>query len=147
FVVLAEVEIEEITDEARFRALVPDWASLWARDLRATPFQHPAWLLPWWTHCGGGALAVYAAWRGFRLVGLLPMFVHDGRLFPVGIGISDYHDVLLEPGTDPAPFLARLRRPAELRELRPDSPLGPLGAGPEMSVCPILALPARLPAK
>jgi CelD/BcsL family acetyltransferase involved in cellulose biosynthesis len=138
------VQIEEITDEAAFRALEPHWLALWQRDPRATPFQHPAWLLPWWAHCGGGPLAVYAGWRGERLVALLPMFVYAGRLFPVGIGISDYHDVLLEPGEDIAPLLARLRRPAELHELRPGSPLG----GDEvMSVCPYLPLPARLPGK
>jgi CelD/BcsL family acetyltransferase involved in cellulose biosynthesis len=138
------VQIEEISDEDRFRRLAPEWEALWQRDARATPFQHPAWLLSWWTHCGGGRLAVYAGRRDGVLVALLPMFHHQGRLYPVGIGISDYHDVLLAPGEDAAPLIAALARPAELHELRPDSPL----RGEEvMSVSPYLPLPARVPGK
>jgi CelD/BcsL family acetyltransferase involved in cellulose biosynthesis len=137
-------DTEEIASETRFEALAPEWAALWRRDPRATPFQHPDWLLPWWTHCGGGNLAVYAGRRHGRLVALLPMFRYRDRLLPLGIGISDYHDVLLEPGTDVAPLLARMRRPAELHELRPDSPLR--GSSP-MSVCPVLTFPPQIPSK
>lgn len=138
------MQIEEITDEARFHALAPEWEALWRRDERATPFQHPGWLLPWWTHCGGGELAVYLGRRRGGLVALLPMFRHLGRLYPVGIGISDYHDVLVEPGEDPAPLVAALRRPAELHELRLGSPLG---GDSVMSVSPLLQLPAKIPGK
>jgi CelD/BcsL family acetyltransferase involved in cellulose biosynthesis len=138
------MEVKEVTDEAAFHALAPEWAALWSRDERATPFQHPAWLLPWWTHCGGGPLAVYAGRRNGRLVALLPMFVYRDRLFPIGIGISDYHDPLLEPGEDAGALLARLRRPAELHELRPDSPVV---GGTAMSVCPVLPFPPAIPSK
>jgi CelD/BcsL family acetyltransferase involved in cellulose biosynthesis len=138
------VQIEEISDEGEFRALAPEWEALWRRDRRATPFQHPAWLLSWWSHCGGGRLAVYAGRREGTLVALLPLFRHRDRLYPVGIGISDYHDVLLAPGEEAAPLTAAIERPAELHELRPDSPLG----GEEvMSVSPYLKLPATLPGK
>ncbi len=136
------VDVEEIRSETLLKALEPEWAALWRRDPRATPFQHPDWLLAWWTHCGGGDLAVYAGRQHGRLVVLLPMFRYRDRLLPIGIGISDYHDVLLEPGADVAPLLARLRRPAELHELRPDSPLR---GGSPMSVCPVLTFPPRIP--
>jgi CelD/BcsL family acetyltransferase involved in cellulose biosynthesis len=141
---VARVQIEEITETEGFRAVAPEWEALWRRDARATPFQHPAWLLSWWTHCGGGRLAVYAGRRMGELVALLPMFRFAERLYPVGIGISDYHDALLAPGEAPEALVAALRRPAELHELRPDSPL----AGEEvMSISPFLRLPARLPGK
>jgi len=30
----------------------PEWEKLWSEDSNATPFQHPAWLLPWWHQFG-----------------------------------------------------------------------------------------------
>jgi CelD/BcsL family acetyltransferase involved in cellulose biosynthesis len=88
-------------------ALAPEWATLWARVPAATPFQAPAWLLPWWRTLGGGDLVVVAV-RDDQgcLVGLAPFFIYvDGsvrRLMPIGIGISDYLDILLDPTMEDA---------------------------------------------
>jgi CelD/BcsL family acetyltransferase involved in cellulose biosynthesis len=67
----------------------------------ATPFQSPAWLLPWWRAFHPGDLMTVAAERNNRLVGLALFYREFGhlgrRLLPVGISLSDYHDVLLDP--------------------------------------------------
>ncbi len=40
-------EIGIVNDEAALSALEPEWRELWERDPAATPFQSPAWLVPW----------------------------------------------------------------------------------------------------
>ena len=65
-------EIEELTATPELEALAPEWDALWERLPAATPFQSPAWLLPWWRHCSGGgklwalALRRTAGWRAWR---------------------------------------------------------------------------------
>jgi CelD/BcsL family acetyltransferase involved in cellulose biosynthesis len=94
---------EIITDGEAFEALAPHWWALWRNCPSATPFQTPAWLLPWWRHFSPGRLMVIAVWHHSRLVGLAPFYLEEGktrRLLPVGIALSDYLDVLLEPGCE-----------------------------------------------
>ena len=57
------LEIEEATTMAALEALRPDWTKLWLRSPAATPFQSPAWLIPWWRHFGNDELLVLAARR------------------------------------------------------------------------------------
>lgn len=38
--------------------LAPEWMSLWETDPQATPFQNPAWLIPWWHSFGEDLRAV-----------------------------------------------------------------------------------------
>src|SRR2546423_3268063 len=67
------VIVEELTTTAALESLQPEWDRLWSRSPRATPFQSPAWLLPWWRHVGCGqlmALAVHSC-ESPELVGLL----------------------------------------------------------------------------
>jgi CelD/BcsL family acetyltransferase involved in cellulose biosynthesis len=84
-----------------FEAIEPAWRELWRRARTGTPFQSPAWLIPWWRHFHPGELTTAAAWKDGRLIGLAPFYLEDGahgrRLLPVGISVSDYHDVLLDP--------------------------------------------------
>lgn len=118
--------------------LEPEWARLWARCPDATPFQHPAWLLPWARHhapgrCGAAALRVSG-----ELVGLLPVFCWEGAALLAGTGPSDRGDALLLPGfadraTD---LLAAIPKAApepfdriDLQQLAPTSPL--LGPAPD----------------
>jgi CelD/BcsL family acetyltransferase involved in cellulose biosynthesis len=90
-----------IRDAAELEALAPRWWDLWRRCPAATPFQSPAWLLPWWRTFAPGDLVAMAVERGDALVGLAPFYREDGtegcRLLPLGISVSDYHDVLLVP--------------------------------------------------
>lgn len=90
-----------IETAAELAAIEPDWWELWRRVPGATPFTAPAWLLPWWRTFSPGQLRTYAIRDGSRLLALAPMFVEDGphgrRLLPLGIGLSDIYDVLLDP--------------------------------------------------
>jgi hypothetical protein len=61
---------------ARPRMTPGEHADLWARDPRATAFQHPAWLDAWWTHLGGGErIDLEARDDAGRLIGALPAFI------------------------------------------------------------------------
>ena len=51
----------------------------WQASPSATPFQSPAWLIPWWDVFGPGVLAVHAVYAGDELVGLAPLYHERGR--------------------------------------------------------------------
>ena len=91
---------EEIRDAATLVALEPEWWQLWQRAASSTPFQSPAWLLPWWKAFAPGELCVLAGRQGDRLVALAAFYLEIGpwgrRLLPIGVSISDYHDILLD---------------------------------------------------
>jgi CelD/BcsL family acetyltransferase involved in cellulose biosynthesis len=152
----------ESADE--FAKLEPAWWDLWERSPSATPFQSPAWLIPWWTHYHPGELFAVAVRDNDRLVGLAPGYIEDGafgrRILPLGISVSDCHDVLLDPACDGAAdaLVACVAAHAarwdswELEELRPDAAALrlPLFRGAEdhiapQSTCPILPIPAGIP--
>lgn len=88
-------------DADAFERLEPEWWDLWRRCPQATPFQSPAWLIPWWRSFAPGSLFVLAARRGGKLVGLAPGYIENGdlgrRVLPVGISLSDHLDVLIDP--------------------------------------------------
>jgi CelD/BcsL family acetyltransferase involved in cellulose biosynthesis len=162
-----------ITTTEALAALEAEWSALWARCPAATPFQTPEWLLGWWRHFG-----VQPGWRLWtialrdtatgRLIGLAPLFVHPGpdgttrQLSPVGIGITDYLDALLEPawsGPGAERLLAEIAAGAaewdicDLEQLPPESPLlgarVPPGVSGEIldgKPCPVLALPGSVAA-
>ncbi|MER8424671.1 GNAT family N-acetyltransferase [Mesorhizobium sp. M1403] len=92
---------EIIDDAAGLEALGPHWWELWSRSPSATPFQSPAWLVPWWRTFAPGELATVAVWSGDDLVGLAPLYLEcqeaGARLLPLGISLSDYLDVLCLP--------------------------------------------------
>ena len=92
-----------VTDAAALAALESDWWQLFARAPAATPFSSPAWLLPWWDVFAPGALRTVAVRDDVgQLVGLAPLYLEDGlygrRLLPLGIGLSDHTDILIDPG-------------------------------------------------
>src|SRR5215475_11777724 len=93
-----------IRDPAALASEVSAWWELWRRAPQATPFQSPAWLMPWWDVFAPGQLCTIAVHEGPRLVGLAPLYLENGplglRLLPLGIGISDYCDVLLDPASE-----------------------------------------------
>jgi CelD/BcsL family acetyltransferase involved in cellulose biosynthesis len=95
--------VVETTTEGVER-LAPEWEELRTRCIGATPFQSPAWVLPWWHAFGTGELQVLTLRLGDRLVGLVPLFLQpetDGgrlRLLLIGTGNTDRLDALSEPG-------------------------------------------------
>jgi CelD/BcsL family acetyltransferase involved in cellulose biosynthesis len=147
-----------LRETAELEALRGAWTDLWARVPDATPFQHPAWLIPWWRHVGEGELLTFVLEEGGELVALFPFYLWRRRLFPLGIGTTDYLDALVAPGCAAramAALMAALSAHraafdvAEWPQLRPASPLL-LGAAPAgwddarggAEPCPVLALPA-----
>lgn len=141
-----------------------EWEGLWERCPEATPFQHPAWLLPWSRHLGGTEFLVATLWRGESLVGLAPFFVIEGgdggrELLLLGTGNTDYLDILIEQGVGEAgasELLTSLLEESgcdrcELRQLRPGAALlgaevrgGWEGEVVEDEPCPVLALPSEV---
>jgi CelD/BcsL family acetyltransferase involved in cellulose biosynthesis len=152
------VHAEIIGDAQALEALAPHWWELWQHSPSATPFQSPAWLIAWWRHFAPGELATVAVWRGSRLAGLAPFYIehgeHGDRLLPVGISLSDYLDVLVEPLGHDAVEDAMMEaarslswRMWELDEAAPDSRALGLRCpewlalrSTEQSVCPVIEL-------
>jgi CelD/BcsL family acetyltransferase involved in cellulose biosynthesis len=96
------MQVEVVTRRPRLEELNESWSELWHRCEAATPFQSPAWLIPWWRAFEPGQLRTIAVWDEYRLIALAPLYVEETdqrRGLPLGIGCSDYCDILL-PGTD-----------------------------------------------
>ncbi len=94
------LRVDAITDEAALERFAPEWQALWRRVARATPFQSPHWLLPWWRSFGTGAPLLLTARADDNLVGVLPLYRRDEagsrKLLPIGISLSDYIDALVD---------------------------------------------------
>ena len=90
-----------LTDAANLAGIEVAWWDLFHRVPEALPFASPAWLLPWWESFAPGALFVIALWDDGRLVGLAPLYTEDGamgrRLLPLGVGLTDKLDFLVDP--------------------------------------------------
>ena len=98
---LGVLESELIRTDGALRRLLPEWWGLWGRAERATPFQSPGWLLPWWTSFHPGELFSVAVRAHGQLVALAPLYLESGargrRLLPIGISVTDSLDVLVDP--------------------------------------------------
>ena len=91
-----------VHDHATFEALAEAWDDLWARCPTATPFQTHAWTSAWArAYVAPGQLAAVHVWDGDLLVAAAGLHrVRRGPLrllVPLGGGISDHTDVLLDP--------------------------------------------------
>jgi len=86
--------------------LSPRWAALWSEDGFATPFQHPAWLIPW-SQCFAADLRTVCIHQDDNLAGLLPFYLHreprtnERQLLPLGVATSDYLDGVFSPRCNP----------------------------------------------
>lgn len=156
------ITIGAIEEVGSLAAIEPEWQKLWERCPDATPFQHPAWLVPWCRRFAPPRLAVITLRRGGRLIGLFPGFmrrespVEPRALALLGEGISDYLDALFDPahleeaiGTL-GEHLAERGEACDFEALREGSPLLRVPAsrwcGGEIkpsAICPTLRLPAR----
>ena len=120
---------------ADLEVLAPEWQALFLADPHATPFQHPAWLLPWWRHLGEGTLvAVTLRDPTGTLTALLPAYIypqpdtHRRDLLLLGAGTSDYLGGLFaNPESADLAFSTLLQQPdwdhLDLHQLREDSAL------------------------
>jgi len=157
--------IEELTSFSDVDSIIPDWEGLYERCPDATPFHSPDWLVRWWRHFGFGSLWILTVRRGRHMAGIAPLFVHPyqdrqrcfRQLSPIGIGITDYMDFLLEPDCAPAAselilqHLARRRScwdGADLQGLREGCELLRANTRRELKVkktpdqpCPFIRLP------
>lgn len=91
--------LEIVTGAERLPAILPGWRDLWTR-CGTTPFQSPDWLVPWWDVFAPGVLRIIVFRHGDATVAIAPLYREDGaraRLLPLGVSLSDYHDVLLDP--------------------------------------------------
>jgi len=96
--VIARIEV--ISDSAALEALESEWWHLFRRCPLATPFQSPAWLITWWQVFSPGELHVVTVRYANELIAVAPFYVEHGaarRVLPVGISLSDYIDVLIDP--------------------------------------------------
>ncbi|HEY3777185.1 MAG TPA: GNAT family N-acetyltransferase [Rhizomicrobium sp.] len=153
--------LEIVTGVERLPAFVPEWRDLWTR-CGHTPFQSPDWLVPWWDVFAPGALRILVLRAGDRLVAVAPLYGEksggSARLLPLGVSLSDYHDVLIDSDrvsgkeTWFADALAAMDNVAECEfpELAPGAEALRLTAPEDWSdtrapasVCPVLTLPAK----
>lgn len=79
------------------------WRALWREDGNSTPFQSPAWLLPWWRQFGQPGLAAVVLSRHTWPIAFLPFYMYrepqrdDSRLLLLGVGTTDYLDGVFSP--------------------------------------------------
>jgi len=151
---------------AELLAIEQAWWLLWERCSRRTPFQSPGWLLPWYRAFRPGEPVAFAFWHAGRLVGIAPFYAeHETggcHLQPFGTAVSDFLDMLVEPGWEDAVIGAfAVALAAEtgwnaitFDELPPDAIALRLKNLPACtvseqiaSICPVLTLERRAPAE
>lgn len=145
------MQLDTLTEAA---SLADEWWELWHRDPQATPFQSPAWLLPWRRHFEDGENVILTLRQDGRLVGLFPFMRLDGRLLLWGAGTSDWLGGVLDPGLEPgtlADALTEMEAALDLFQLPENSPLlrvpAPGGWEDRLAFsesCALLSLPAEL---
>jgi CelD/BcsL family acetyltransferase involved in cellulose biosynthesis len=154
--------LDEVTTTGGLESLYPEWAELWRSCPGATPFHSPDWLVPLWRHLGEGELWVISLRLDERLIAVAPFFIHERKnpprreLMLLGTGITDYLDVLIEPGFEQigaeaifAHLYDHQKRwdVLDFQQLRPGSSMLEFTASSELAcqvevqeVCPVLSL-------
>lgn len=102
------MRLELVTSVERLAELEPDWWELF-RNAEASPFQSPAWLLPWLqAFTRDPALSTVAVHHQGKLQALLPLMALHYRgerlAGPIGMGLSDYLDVLVRRDANRATY-------------------------------------------
>lgn len=91
----AEIDLPELL---RIEA---EWSGIWRASGRS-PFQSPAWLIPWIRHVEPQTTRALAVRRDGRLLAIVPFFAPDGgsAWLLAGAGNSDHLDVAAAPGSE-----------------------------------------------
>ena len=90
-----------VRDETALTSLAREWDELYDRCSTATAFLSSAWLFSWWLSYGRpGRLFIVLVRRAGQLVAAAPL-MRDRRfgitvLSPLGVGVSDFTDVLID---------------------------------------------------
>jgi CelD/BcsL family acetyltransferase involved in cellulose biosynthesis len=109
-----EWQAQVVRDETALTSLAPEWDDLYDRCSTATAFLSSAWLFSWWLSYGRpGRLVIVLVRRDGQLVAAAPL-MRDRRfgisvLTPLGVGLSDFTDVLIDDSCvrEAAEYLAR----------------------------------------
>ncbi len=150
-------------------SFLPEWTVFHAADPDATPFQHPAWLLPWWRQFGTDQLCAVAVYRGTSLRAFLPLYIYvepasgERKLMLLGVGVSDYLDGVYAPDCTAEVVasalcwlagrrvwdtlsLVQLRENSRLREAARQLFATPFAADPcsRLAACAICDLPVKI---
>lgn len=114
---MAPERFETIETAEQLAAAGPAWTALWGRS-RARVFQSHGWISAWWASAPDRdrrALAIVLAWRGNRLIGVLPLATVRRRGFRVlewaAKDCSDFCDALIADDAD-AGLVGRMWRRA-----------------------------------
>ncbi len=157
---MQRLQTSELVDLAALEKLAPEWEELWQRSPNATPFQRPQWLVPYARVFGPPALWGIEVRDGGRLVGFAPLALEsqggERVVSPLGLGVSDYQDLLLDTECSSDALRAILRhleeqsarwdaiRFPDLRQtsllLQADLPEGWQRARSPREACPVLEL-------
>jgi CelD/BcsL family acetyltransferase involved in cellulose biosynthesis len=98
------IRIQILRSTAELEGFGAAWRALWAADPQSTPFQHPAWLIPWSRQFGQPDLRATVLWRGAEPIGFVPLYIYadpatrQRKLVPLGVGTTDYLDGVFHPG-------------------------------------------------
>ena len=90
------VVLEVLQGLTALETLRPEWTALWD-ETDSTPFQHPAWLMPWARTHAQDRVAAITLRRNGRLTVILPIFTWRSELHLAGAGPSDYGADLFAP--------------------------------------------------
>jgi CelD/BcsL family acetyltransferase involved in cellulose biosynthesis len=149
----------DLRDITAFEKLAPEWSKLCERSPNASPFQRPEWLIPYARVFEPQQLWGIEVRDGERLVAFAPLVIDtkgkERAVVPLGLGVSDYLDVLADSGSAAVATALRhiqeqsdswdLLRFAELRHtsylLRAELPEGWQRATSNGEPCPVLQLP------
>lgn len=114
---MPEPRAQILRSSAELEAFVPAWTQLWHADPHATPFQHPAWLIPWWHHFGEAqtpaaqlCCVILTSFAG-NVLAFLPFYLYpepttgERKLLLLGVGTTDYLDGLFAPACTVADVL------------------------------------------
>lgn len=109
-----EWQAQIVRDESALTGAAVEWDDLYKRCSTATAFLSSAWLLSWWRNYGpAGRLVVVLLRRDGRLVAAAAMMRSRRSgipvLTPLGLGVSDFTDVLIDDScaAEAADHLAR----------------------------------------
>src|SRR5436305_1513797 len=85
------IAVETITSLDRAATLEREWQMLLPKAGGATPFQSPAWLVPWYRVWASDRVEMMTARDGDgTLLAIVPAVRSNGHLELAGSGISDY---------------------------------------------------------